>query len=1081
MTAGTLPAARTIDRVLSVRLRANREVLVYAVLFAGAFLVRFWDLGSQALHHDESIHAQWAWGLLQGNYQHSPVFHGPFYYHFQAAAFFLFGASDYTSRLTPAISGMILVALPLLLRSRLGPVGTASAVAFIAFSPTLVYFSRFMREDIYMAAFTLVMVAAMWRYIEDGQHRWLYVFAGAFIGNVLTKEGSFLVFAAYLVFLDLYLATQLAQQTLSARTERIYRSELSARLQAARLAEPTPEMEEAAQVAADINTPLRRSALALGFAPWAWVVAALWPFLGGLRDRLDWQSRLPRSGDLLILLGTFCLPLLTPVARVSLLEPLGVIEKDRLSWQLNLQGDVAFRDGIALAGLFAVTTSVAAFAGLQWKPKVWGIAFGVGAFVYLTFMTSFWTNLNGLVSGPWGSLDYWYSQQDEHRGDQPWFYYHMLMPMYEFLPLALVIGGAWWSVVRGNAFSRFLVVWLIGVWGALSWGAEKMPWLNTHIALPTAILAAWTVQRAWDAWSDRIELRRAAPILASVAFLAGGALAVIAFMPGGSAYHLLRAALVLGAVGGIMFAAWPLGRSSAGFVAVVAVVGALAFFSVRTMVSVAFERGDTPKDLLIYTQSSPQLKEIADHINDLADASGMGYGLPIAVDTTDSFAWPWAWYLRDYKAVTYTDFSNGPPAGEYPVMLVAFGNVSKVQDYVASQSTTQYGSPIRYAHRWWYDETYKYAMDVEDGQACTAKGGNCGPFRLATWQHIGDGILNGGWLNAWASYWRDHDPGRAPGSTDAYAFLPANFDTETGKLSARPIEPPAPGTDDEGRPTFGGTGSLPGQFFSPVDVEQDAEGNLYVIDSATKKLQKFDAAGVFVQSIDIRLEPANTAEQSQPWGLAIGPNGEVVVADTFGWRVRVFDSGLQPVATFGVPPGGSENPAPDELFGPRDAVFGSDGNIWITDTGHDRIQVFTPQGEFVRSIGSEGNGPGEFDEPVGIAVGSDGRIYVADMYNGRVQVLNSDGSYNSEFPVEGWGGFEVSDKPYLEVLNDGRVAVSVPFSGLVRIYNPDGSESGVINPPGQPLVTPYGMVETADGKLWIVEGGAARLRLFDIP
>lgn len=1060
------PAARApaVSRFLSLRIAVNWEVATYAAILVAAAGLRFWDLGARALHHDESIHAQWSWGLLQGNYEHSPIFHGPLYYHFQALVFFLFGASDYTSRVSPAITGLLLVALPLLLRKRLGPAGTLAAVALIAFSPTLVYYSRFMREDIYMAAFTFVMVAAMWRYLDEGRVRWLFVFAAGFTGNVLTKEGSFLVFAVLLVYLDLYLASQMASRTLAARSGAIGSGG-----------------PEAGEVEASMDTPLRRALLTLGFAPYAWAVAALWPFIGGLRRRLDWGDDLPRPGEVLVLLGTFCLPLLTPVSRVAVLERFGLVDEDRLSWERSLNSTVSFEDGLALAGLFAITTSIAAFAGLQWKPRVWGIAFLSCGFVYLTFMTSFWTNLDGLVSGPWGSLDYWYSQQDAHRGDQPWFYYYMLMPAYEFLPLALVAIGAWWAVVRGDAFSRFLVVWMLGILGTLSWGAEKMPWLNTHIALPACLLAAWTVQRAWNSWVDRPPVGRQAAVLASVAMLAAGAFALVVFLPGGVVFHLLRVALAAGALAGIVFAAWPLGRHAAAPVLVVAVVGALSFFSARTMVMAVFERGDVPKDLLIYTQSSPQLKDVADEINRLAEVSGKGFDLPIAVDTTDSFAWPWAWYLRDYKAVSYHDFSQGPPAGDYPVMLVAFGNVGKVQDAIASSMPGRYGTPTRYPHRWWYDETYKNAMSVEGNQQCLSRSGNCGPFRPATWGVIFDGIFGGGWLKDWFLYWRDHDPGRPPGSTDAYAFFPANFDPASGRLTASPVAAPAPGTDDEGRPAFGGAGSLPGQFFSPVDVESDAAGNLYVIDSATKKLQKFDPEGNFIAAVDIRLSPQDPAEQSQPWGLAIGPGGEVIVADTFGWRVRVFDSDLNSVATFGQAPDPGEAPGEFDLFGPRDAVVDGQGHVWVTDTGHDRIQVYTLSGEFVQSVGSEGQGPGQFDEPVGLALGADGAIYVADMYNRRVQVLNPDGSYRSEFPVEGWGGQDVTDKPYLRVLADGRLAASVPLSNLVRIYTPDGQPSGTISPQVTSLDRPYGMVETPDGKLWIVEGGAARLRLFEIP
>ena len=131
---------------------------------------------------------------------------------------------------------------------------------------------------------------------------------------------------------------------------------------------------------------------------------------------MDWGEEMPRPADVLVLLGTFTLPLLTPVSRFYILEPFGIVAKDRLSWELHLQGPIAQRDAIAIAGLFAVTTSLAAFAGLQWRPKLWAIAFVACGIAYLTLMTSFWTNMNGLISGPWGSLDYWHTQDGKRPG-----------------------------------------------------------------------------------------------------------------------------------------------------------------------------------------------------------------------------------------------------------------------------------------------------------------------------------------------------------------------------------------------------------------------------------------------------------------------------------------------------------------------------------------------------------------------------------------------------------------------------------------------------------------------------------------
>ena len=103
---------RALQRVFATKISLRWEFVAYAIILGLAIALRFADLGTRALHHDESIHAQWSWSLLQGSYHHSPVFHGPFYYHAQALVFLIFGANDYTSRVSAAIFGTAIVAAP---------------------------------------------------------------------------------------------------------------------------------------------------------------------------------------------------------------------------------------------------------------------------------------------------------------------------------------------------------------------------------------------------------------------------------------------------------------------------------------------------------------------------------------------------------------------------------------------------------------------------------------------------------------------------------------------------------------------------------------------------------------------------------------------------------------------------------------------------------------------------------------------------------------------------------------------------------------------------------------------------------
>src|SRR5690606_37960148 len=129
--------------------------------------------------------------------------------------------------------------------------GTISAIAFLAFSPTIVYYSRFFREDIYMAMFTMLAAVAIWRYLDSGRDRWIIVFALAVTGSFATKEATYLSVAIMLVFLNVYLSANLARQTLEDR---------------------------------GTNVTWRRTLLTASLAPYAWAIAALWPFIGRFKN-----------------------------------------------------------------------------------------------------------------------------------------------------------------------------------------------------------------------------------------------------------------------------------------------------------------------------------------------------------------------------------------------------------------------------------------------------------------------------------------------------------------------------------------------------------------------------------------------------------------------------------------------------------------------------------------------------------------------------------------------------------------------------------------------------------------------------
>ncbi len=70
---------------------------------------------------------------------------------------------------------------------------------------------------------------------------------------------------------------------------------------------------------------------------------------------------------------------------------------------------------------------------------------------------------------------------------------------------------------------------------------------------------------------------------------------------------------------------------------------------------------------------------------------------------------------------------------------------------------------------------------------------------------------------------------------------------------------------------------------------------------------------------------------------------------------------------------------------PRGVAVDAAGNVYVADTGNNRIQMFDSQGRFLAKWGTTGSSLGQFRRPSGVAVDADGNIYVADASNNRVQ------------------------------------------------------------------------------------------------
>ncbi len=131
-------------------LSPRAETQAWVVLLLLALALRLAGLGDRPFHHDESIHAHASFLLAtKGEYKYDPVYHGPVQYFLVAGMFRLLGDSDFTARLPAALGGVLLTAMALLLRRRFSREVALAAGVLVAFSPNLLYYTRFCREDVW--------------------------------------------------------------------------------------------------------------------------------------------------------------------------------------------------------------------------------------------------------------------------------------------------------------------------------------------------------------------------------------------------------------------------------------------------------------------------------------------------------------------------------------------------------------------------------------------------------------------------------------------------------------------------------------------------------------------------------------------------------------------------------------------------------------------------------------------------------------------------------------------------------------------------------------------------------------------
>jgi len=1147
-----------LDRPFFSTVKLNWETGLIALILVAAFVTRFYELGERVISHDETTHVYFSWQLYKGQgYAHHPLSHGPLQFHLLALSYFLFGDNDLTARAPQALFGVFTVAFVWwAFRRYLGRIGALVASFLFLISPYMLYYSRYARNESWVAFFGLVMLWAMLRYLDKGQNKHLYIFTAALALHFTAKETSFIYAAQALFFLGLSFLWRIGGRKWKAsNSRRIFLITLvlaaslfvlaygahaiagegtQAGISATEVQEPAaPTDTEQAAPAISVST----ATLVLGGAGVLALVVSLYMLFSGY----GWQRlKGERAFSLMLLLFALVLPHLSALP-IHILRPEITYQKSMELLSQWSSGGLAAADinNLIFMAFWIILFVAAAFGlGMLWSPRLWLINAGIFFAIFIPFYTTIFTNAPGFLSGLLGSLLYWLEQQGVQRGNQPFYYYAAVqIPVYEFLAAAGsvtagIIGFGLWRGKRGDkqppdtekrnlqsAESRRLALALLAFWSvtsmiAYSVAGEKMPWLTVHIALPMLLLSGWAI--GW--LIKRVEWQRLAQprsllLIFSIIVFIVSLLTTIGSLLGThlpfqgnelgqlqtSAHFIFFVLLIFLSTYGIITLAgseqWKAGQLRR-IIAIVIFAG-LAFLTTRAAFRASYINYDKATEYLVYAHMAPGSKDVMRQVEDISMRLTDGLDLQVAYDNETSY--PFWWYLRNYPNQRYYGDQPGRELRDVPVIIVGDANYGKIEPVVG-----QAYYMFEYKRIWWPNQDYfdftvatiGYDFTADTGRPTNEMG--IGDYLARVWERLGtyfgDAKMREDvfqiWLNRDFSHYltdrgRDASLAAWDPSRTMRLYIRKDVAAQIWDYGVQPAPEAAIADPYEGKGIelaadliIGSTGTEPGQFNAPRGIAVAADGTIYVADANNHRVQHLAADSTFIKAwgsfADISAGEAPGATFNEPWGVAVSPDGRFVyVADTWNHRIQKFSADgnfLRMWGQFG------QDESEFSMWGPRDLVVDSDGNVLVMDTGNKRIKVFDGNGNFISQYGTFGLESGQFDEPVGLALDlTSGRLYVTDTWNQRVQVFNySAGSFEpvDSWDISGWYGQSLVNKPYVSVGPDGRVYISDPEAGRVLVYNPDGSFDHFFGGFDQSAVSigiAQGLEADGAGGLWLTD------------
>ncbi|WP_163350016.1 NHL repeat-containing protein [Desulfovibrio sp. JC010] len=287
--------------------------------------------------------------------------------------------------------------------------------------------------------------------------------------------------------------------------------------------------------------------------------------------------------------------------------------------------------------------------------------------------------------------------------------------------------------------------------------------------------------------------------------------------------------------------------------------------------------------------------------------------------------------------------------------------------------------------------------------------------------------------------------------------------------------------------SFGSEGEGRGQFDDPAGLACTDNDTVFVVDTGNERVQSFNISGSSKKEMTpVTVSPPMIVFEKEIVSgedisaLFVTPDKKLYAVNSKEGQIHLRGSSAS--LTWG-----DSGNDPGEFRKPQGVAVSKSGNVYVADTGNNRIQLLNPDGSFNYKFGKKGDKTGQFDDPSDVAVNSKGLIYVADTDNHRVEIFNPDTMFLASFGLETedsknpeGGSF---DKPTDLAIDSADNVYVLDFkNNRVQLFDSDGNFKRVIGGPGEGLGQfdePLSIATDEKDYLYVADSKNSRIQIFD--